>query len=193
MTSPASRATLVRCAALLGAVLVFMAVSAWACQPWWELAFRSDNSPVSWLSSALLVAAALLAVRLAGDGSVPRVGGSGLAAVLFLLALDEQFQFHEHVKYHWLPRGSPLADWNNVLLIVGGLWLLGRFRRLVRERAPRALMSAAIAVGVLALAVAIGRAHAPSLLVVLEEGLEVLAETLFLCALLELRPPRAPG
>ena len=185
---PSPHGAIARSAALLAAALAFMLASAWTYQPWWELAFRSDNSPVAWLSSALLAAAAVLAVRLVADASLPRLDGSALALVLFLLALDEQFQFHERVKYHWLPKGSPLADWNNVLLIAGGLALLLRFLRPVRERAPRVLMASAIAVGILALAVAIARARAPALLVVLEEGLEVLAETLFLCALIELRP-----
>ena len=39
--------------------------SAWNYAPVWERAFRSDASPVSWLSSALLLTLAAMALRLA--------------------------------------------------------------------------------------------------------------------------------
>jgi hypothetical protein len=35
---------------VLTAVMLFMAAAALANWPWWEFAFHSDMSPVSWLS-----------------------------------------------------------------------------------------------------------------------------------------------
>jgi hypothetical protein len=43
-------------AMVLTAVMLFMAAAALANWPWWEFAFHSDMSPVSWLSGALLLA-----------------------------------------------------------------------------------------------------------------------------------------
>ncbi len=91
--------------ALLAAALAFMALSAWSYAPVWERAFRSDASPVSWLSSALLLTLAAMALRLMTDGGLPRMLGGWMAAAMFALALDEQFMFHELWKYRceeWL-------------------------------------------------------------------------------------------
>ena len=57
--------------ALLGAVAGVLLFSAWIFAPGWERAFRSDNSPASWLSTEALevVAEALvLAVLLRQPG-----------------------------------------------------------------------------------------------------------------------------
>lgn len=186
--SPSDTAWILRTGVLLTLACAFMAISAWLHRPWWELAFRSDNSPVSWLSAALLVAAALLCVRLVGDGSLPRVRGGILASMLGAMALDEQFMFHERLKYRHLPDGSAFADASTVVLVAGGLLMLWLFLRTVRGLAPRLLMMAAIGVGELALVVDLMGTDAPALLSMLEEGIEVLAETLFVCALLEVRP-----
>jgi len=59
-------------AIVLIAVTLFMAAAALADWPWWEFAFRSDLSPVSWLSGALLLANAAVALSLTLSGSLPR-------------------------------------------------------------------------------------------------------------------------
>lgn len=59
----------------------------------------SDFSPAAWLSSAQLLAAAMLAFRLGIDGTLSRKLSAWLALALWVLALDEQFMLHEHWKY----------------------------------------------------------------------------------------------
>lgn len=185
---PSDRSWILRSAVLLAAACTFMAVSGWLHRPWWELAFRSDNSPVAWLSAALLLAAAVLALRLVADGSLPRGQGGVLASLLGAMSLDEQFMFHERLKYRHLAPDSPFGDASTLVLAIGGLVMLWLFLRTVRGFAPRLLMVAAIAVGELALVVDLMGTDAPVLLSMLEEGIEVVAETLFVCALLEVRP-----
>jgi hypothetical protein len=57
-----------------------MIVAAYQEWPWWEYAFLSDNSPVAWLSSALLVANAAVALGLTLSGSLTRFIGYPLTA-----------------------------------------------------------------------------------------------------------------
>jgi phosphatidylserine synthase len=170
----------------MGATSLFMAVAAWREWPWWEYAFLSDGSPVAWLSSALLLANAALALNAASTRVLDPWIGYGVAIGLAIFAIDEQFQLHEQLK------ASTGPGWQaNVPIFaigaVGVAFLFISVRRLRRVR-PRALFSAAVLVGLLALWVDVG--PAPSALAPLEEGYEVLAESLFLCALLELSGPQ---
>ena len=80
---------------VLAAALGFMAVSAWSYAPVWERAFRSDASPVAWLSSALLLTLVAMSLRVMSDGGLPRWLGGWMAFAMLLLALDEQFMWHE--------------------------------------------------------------------------------------------------
>ena len=51
----------------IGLVLGYLLLSAWVYAPAWERAFRSDASPVAWLSSALLLTLSITALRLLGE------------------------------------------------------------------------------------------------------------------------------
>jgi hypothetical protein len=177
----------------VGAALGFMALAGWLSEPWWEHAFRSDGSPVAWLSSALLVANGAVAFKLALDGSLPRRLGSLLAAALGLAALDEQFLLHERFQYFSStlrlaedPRWRWIGELPTLVVGLAGIALVWAFTRAVRQQPARRLMLAALAVGLIALWVDLG--SAPHWLRRVEEGVEVVAETLFLCALLEVAP-----
>ena len=164
-----------------GATLAFMAVAAWQALPWWEYAFLSDGSPVSWLSSALLLANAAVALNLTLGRSLPSPPGSILALSLAVLAVDEQFLLHERFKESV---GPSIGDAPTVLVGVGGIVLLAWLNPTVRARAARRLLLAGVATGLFALWVDLGQP--PAVIARFEEAYEVLAESLFLCGLLEL-------
>jgi len=154
-----------------------------------EFAFLSDQSPVSWLSSAQLWALALLAFRL----GMERVLSFGMSVWLGLamvgLACDEQFMLHEQWKYGCAAWWSACRiEWVTELpmMLVGGLGLLTllTLHRAMPLRPARILMWSGFAVGVMALALDLsGWGGALSRY---EEGLEVVAEALFAAALLGL-------
>lgn len=189
-----------RTATLLLGVLIFTLISLWAYLPFWELALRSDNAPVAWLSSALLFACAAQAWTALAQHKLPRALGAVLTAALVLMALDEQFSCHEYWKYHCVEWTSLcvraakghvhwLGDAPMVLVAIGGALLLATLHRTVASKLVRGHVVAAVTVGlVLALGVHFGHAIAalPSYVSRLEEVFEVLAQTLFLCALVEL-------
>lgn len=167
-------------AAILGAAIAVMTAAAWASLPWWEYAFLSDDSPVSWLSSALLMANAAVALNLALTRSLQPVLGSVIAAALAVMSADEHFLLHERFKQSvpvWM------GDGPTVLVGVGGVGVLILLNRSVKAPAARYLIGAAVAVGVFALWVDLG--SPPPLLARLEEGFEVFAEALFLSGLLD--------
>lgn len=180
-------------AGAVGAVGGFMVLAAWQSQPWWDHAFRSDGSPVAWLSSALLAANGAVALKLTLDGSLPGRRGGLLAAALGLAALDEQFLLHERFKYSAAtlrlaedPRWRWIGELPMLMVGIVGIAFVWAFTRTVRQKAAGRLMLAALATGLIALWVDLG--SAPHWLRRLEEGVEVVAETLFLCALLEVSP-----
>ena len=86
----------------LAGAAIFMIVSAFLYWPAPEVAFRTDDSPVSWLSSAQLWAMAVLVLRLAQEKTLPRLLGVWLFAAMMEMAFDEQFMLHEHWKYNCL-------------------------------------------------------------------------------------------
>jgi hypothetical protein len=169
-------------AVVLGAVAAFVAVSVFAEWPWWEYAFMSDESPVAWLSSALLVANAAVALNLALSRSLRPGPGYTLAAALAMLAVDEQFQLHERLKSS--TGGGAAGNAPTWLVGIGGLACLAVLMRIVKSRAARVLIAAAVSVGIFALWVDLGTP--PAVLARSEELYEVLAESLFLCGLLEI-------
>ena len=175
-------------AALLAGVFVFMTLAAALYLPFWEEAFRSDDSPVSWLSSALLVAGAILSLRLCAEETLPWRFGLPLVLALTALALDEQFMLHEWMKHAWLPaRVHPApVSWQGDLPVwivaAGGVLFGGLAGRCGFAGAALWLLRAAIGVGLFAIWVDLG--SPPVWLAFLEEGGEVLAEAIFLCALL---------
>lgn len=126
---PVRRRWLFHTIAVVGASCAFMIVTAWMAQPWWELVFLSDDSPVSWLSSALLMANAVLVLKLTLDDALPRVLGYSTNCVLLLLAVDEQFMLHERYKHSRLLQRSSsdavLVSWLGnvpiILVALGGI------------------------------------------------------------------------
>lgn len=180
-------------AAVLVAVVGFMAISAWSFWPVWARAFRSDASPLAWLSSALLLTLAAMALRLSADGGLPRGLGGWMAAAMLLLALDEQFMGHELWKYRceqWtaLCRFEAVRELPMLGVAVVGTWTAWALHRAMRSRLSRGLLWAGLAMGLWAIAV--DQVAVPYPLAELEEGFEVLAEALVLAAFISL-PPRA--
>jgi hypothetical protein len=173
-------------AIVLGLVLAFMAAAAWREWPWWEYAFFSDGSAVAWLSSALLLANAAVALSATLVRALPPVSGGGLSAALALLAIDEQFQLHE--QFQAALGTSPLRHAPTMTVGVGGIIVLAVFWRRLATRTARALFAAAVIAGLFALSVDLG--SPPLAIGRLEEGFEVVAESLFLCGLLELVRPQ---
>ena len=170
-----------------------MIVAAWMAQPWWEYAFLSDDSPVSWLSSALLMGNAVLVFKLTLDDALPRWLGYGSTCALLLLTVDEQFMLHERYKHmrllqlsssHTVPAGW-IADVPILLLALGGVAFAWMFSRAVPGRAAKNLIYVAVVLGVFAVWIDVG--HPPTWLARLEEAYEVLAESLFLSGLLAVR------
>jgi hypothetical protein len=171
--------------------LVFMMACFALYQPLWERAFRSDDSPVSWLSSTLLFANAVVALVLALQSVIPARLGGAMSLGLLWCALDEQFMFHERFKYRyvhaWFPDGgfgSWLADLPLALVGVGGAICVAWFARAMRKRSAVScvLMLTGLALGGLALAVDGWGESWP--VAPFEEGIEALAESFFLSALL---------
>lgn len=165
---------------VVGAPVLFMAIAAWWSQPWWEYAFLSDDSAVSWLSSALLMANAAVAFNLALTGALPLAVGSVITASLAILSADEQFLLHERFKESVPPWAGNTPT---VLVGLGGVVVLVLLSRSVRSQPARWLIAASVALGVFALWVDLG--SPPSTIARLEEGFEVVAEALFLSGLLE--------
>lgn len=165
---------------VLGAAIAFMAVAAWQALPWWEYAFLSDDSAVSWLSSALLLANAAVALTLTLNRSLPSPLGSAVTVALAGLAIDEQFLLHEGFKESVAPS---IGNAPTMLVAAGGVGLLVLLNRTVKSRPAMALILAAVVVGLFAIWVDLGAP--PAAIARLEEGFEVIAESLFLCGLLE--------
>lgn len=167
-----------------------MLVAATLYWPVPEVAFMSDNSPVSWLSSAQLWAIALLSLRLAVDRSLPLSLGLWLSAAMVMLAFDEQFMLHEHWKYgcinwwnacryRWLTEAPTLLV--GLVGIASAVWL----HLSLPSRMARMLLWFSLGTGGLAIVVDLfGWPHS---LVRFEEGLEVIAESLFAGILLGIR------
>jgi hypothetical protein len=167
---------------VLLAVALFMAGAALADWPWWEFAFRSDLSPVSWLSSALLLANAAVALSLTLSASLPRPLGATLSAALAVLALDEQFQLHERLQDSFVAGRFGRAP--TVAVGIGGVIAAVALIRAITPSAARGLIASGVAVGLFAIWVDLG--SPPAMVGAFEEAFEVMAESLFLCGLLEL-------
>ena len=127
------------------------------------------------------MANAAMALSLTGMGALPVITGGSLSAALGLLAVDEQFQLHERFKAVVTP--GWLKDSPTILVGVGGIVLLVLVWQRLATPTTRALFTLAVSVGVFALWVDLG--SPPIVVGRLEEGFEVIAESLFLCGLLE--------
>lgn len=188
--------------ALLCAVLGFLLLSAWFFAPGWERAFRSDNSPTSWLSGALLLTLSITTLRLTAERALPWRLGVWLTLAFGALALDEQFMLHELWKFRcheWLDacRASAVREAPILAVAAVGLVTLAWLHRALSHRSTRVVLWTGFAVGVAAIGVDLwpeAQPHwpwlpeLPALIAALEEALEVVAEALVLAALL-----RQPG
>ena len=128
------------------------------------------------------MANAAAALSAALTRALPVAVGSCLSAVLAFLAVDEQFQLHEQFKSSVGTNG--FGDAPTLLVGIGGVTGLAFFWRRLPTTSARGLFGVAVMTGVFALWVDLGTP--PVVVGRLEEGFEVLAETLFLCGLLEL-------
>lgn len=179
----------------LGGALAFMVAAVIWYWPTPEFAFLSDNSPVSWLSSAQLWAIALLALRLGADRSLPVLASIWLGSAMIVLACDEQFMFHEHWKYgchQWLSACSHrwVTEFPIIAVGVVGAATMVWLDRLLPNRLARSWLWSSLAVG--GLAIIVDLFGWPTPLVRAEEALEVIAEALFAGTLLGLRAIPAP-
>jgi hypothetical protein len=171
--------------------LGLMVAFAFLRSPNWQQSFASDLSPAAWLSSAQLLGAALLAVRLSIDRLLPQYLGALLAIALWLLALDEQFMLHEQWKYGcqaWLKACSYLwvRELPIILVALLGTVFLRKLWQLKIDIEFRFLVAASLAVGLFAIYIDLFEVN--ETLAVLEEAFEVMAEALFLGSLLIFRP-----
>lgn len=183
---------------LLAAVTGFLLLGAWIYAPNWERAFRSDGSPASWLSSALLLALCTTALRLTAERCLPWRLGVWLTLAFAVLALDEQFMLHELWKFRcheWTDacRWAAVREAPMLAVAVVGLFSLAWLHRALSHRSTRALLWAGFTVGLAAIGVdqwpevqprVDWLPDLPALLATLEEALEVVAEALVLGALL---------
>lgn len=182
--------------AYLLVVVGFMAVAAATSWPLPEVAFRSDNSPVSWLSSAQLWTASMLSLRLVSEGVLPRRLGGWLFVALAGLAFDEQFMFHEQWKFgcsDWF--SACRYAWGMELpmlsVCVVGLGTMLVLHRVVSDLRARLQLWSAYLVGAFALFVDLSGMQ--WLVGLYEEGFEVISEAIFMGLLLGLRNSSADG
>jgi hypothetical protein len=177
-------------AAISLGITAFVVAVAVAAGPYAVQELMREKSPIAWLSSMLLVAssaaALVLAMRSLGNG----LGFGTLAAALAAAAMDERFMFHERLKHQLLAHAfdydqEAMGHWGDApmaLVPLFGAWLIWRLRGELRGRVCRGLLVAALAAGAIAVSLDIAtiEPHAQAV----EEVLEVVAETLFLMALL---------
>jgi len=178
-------------AAVLAVAGIFMAII-WLHWPWLEQAVAVEEAPTAWLQSSMLWSCASLALLLATVEPARLPGWSLIAVGLAAAALDERFMGHERLKDWILFRfyGGNLEAMGRVgdlpILVygLGGLLVLAWvIRSPARPRfAGLRWMVAAVLAGFVALGLDL--AGNDLFVQVFEEGFELLAETLFACALL---------
>lgn len=174
-------------AAYLTGVAVFVGAATALYWPTPEFAFQSDQSPVSWLSSAQLWAMAILSLRLLGERAIPAATAVWLFAAMVLLACDEQFMLHEQWKYGCPQWWSACATgWVRELpmILVGviGMATVAHLHRVLNVPSARLLLWLALATGLFALGMDL--LSWSEALARYEEGFEVAAEAFFAAALL---------
>jgi len=113
---------------------------------------RSDNSPASWLSSALLLTLSITALRLTAERCLPWGLGTWLVLAFGALALDEQFMLHELRKFR-CHEWTDACGWGAVReapmlsVAVVGWFSLAWLHRALSHRSTRALLWVGFAVG----------------------------------------------
>jgi hypothetical protein len=174
---------------------VFLLVCAWLYWPSPELAFRTDDSPAAWLSSAELWTLALLSLRTLADRTLPRWLAAWLALALMEMAFDEQFMLHEHWKYGcaaWWDacRYAWARELPMQLVAALGCGTGIVLYRAVPRGPARGLLVGALAVGLGALALRAGAP--PQGLLPYKAALLVAAEGLFASVLMGLHQVHSP-
>lgn len=175
-------------------LLLGVVVAGW---PDLEFALALEDAPLAWLQTSMLVAcatSAFLRASLADAGH--RRGWLAVGALLLLAALDDRFMGHERAQqalFHALgggPAARHVAQGLTLLYLPLGAAALWWLRSQMQRMAWRWCL-AGLGVGTIALGLdAAFTAAAPQ---VLEEVLEYVAETLFLCGLLtEVRRQASP-
>jgi hypothetical protein len=180
-------------ALLLTGSALFLLVAAILYWPAPEVAFRTDDSPAAWLSSAQLWAAAVLALRLWRERALPAALSLWLCAALMEMAFDEQFMLHEHWKYgcaQWFDacRHAWVTELPMLLVGILGLATVLWLQRGLPTRGARILLWLALGVGLFALVLRFtGR---PEGLLAYKAAFLVLAEALFVGTLLGIAGPQ---
>lgn len=175
----------------LGAAVLFMLASFAFYWPSPEIAFRTDDSPVAWLSSAQMWAMAIFALRLYQDRALPRPLSAWLCLAMLGMAFDEQFMLHEHWKYHCLEWTSACSHtWVRelpmILVALGGSMTGIMLHRCLKQTLARIFLWCAIGVGLFALYLRF--VQEPADLLPYKAALLVLAEALFTGLMFSLPP-----
>lgn len=169
---------------------VFMIIAAVRYWPAPELAFRTDDSPVAWLSSAQLWAIAILVLRLWHESTLPRSLCSWLSLAMMGMAFDEQFMLHEHWKYscmNWLTACQLEVVREMPMILVGGLggltalWL----HHQLPERRSRLMLWLSVLIGIFALYLRF--TQRPIVMLPYKAAVLVISEALFAATLLGLK------
>jgi hypothetical protein len=177
-------------AAISLGVIAFVIAVAVAAGPYAVQELMRERSPIAWLSAMLLAASSAMALVLAMGSRRAGAGFSGLSAALAVAAMDERFMFHERLKHQLLARAfdydkAAMGHWGDApmaLVPLIGAWLIWRLRGEFGVRLCRGLLACALGTGVVAVTLDI--ATIAPVAQAVEEVLEVVAETLFLMALL---------
>lgn len=171
------------------AVALFMVACFLLYWPSSEIAFRTDESPAAWLSSAQMWSIAILSLRLWQERTLPPLLCAWLAGALMLMACDEQFMLHEQWKYQCLEWFS-LCKYNWAteipMLLVIALGLTTGFFLIPYFTSPlqKSLLFTSLALGMFAMVLRF--TATPSLLLPYKALFLVIAQGLFLGMLLAL-------
>lgn len=178
----------------LAFALGFMLLAAWNYWPEPELAFRTDESPIAWLSSAQMWALAVQSLSLWQERRLTTGLGMLLGCGLMLLAFDEQFMWHEHWKHscqNWTVacQFETVRELPMLAVAAGGLLVLILLWPKLRTGLSQGFLCSAILLGWFALYLRF--VQQPALLLPYKAALLVLAQALFMGVLFSLRPAPA--
>jgi hypothetical protein len=178
---------------IVAAVTLVIVLGEW---PFVERAIALEDAPIAWLQSTLLAASAVTC--LCHSLLSRRSAWYAIAGVLFVLALDERFMGHERVQeWVWLNvfdgDSERAGRWPNVPTLIEAAVVAASVTWLARQSPsgfPLVLIRSALAIGAGAVAMDFFSDNVG--LQIVEELLELLAETLFFIGLLlPLGVPRA--
>lgn len=175
-------------APIITTVLLISLGIIWAEYPFLARAIAFETSPIAWLQSSLLVACSILSYVVATADLTKRHVWYLVSGLLLIAALDERFMFHEHAAnwmlYHWFHGDSVSMGRIGSLPMLGypitGLLIVTWIWQTIRP--ARFWIIAALCIGIVAIGLDIATDNMDAQIV--EELLEVVAETLFFCALL---------